>query len=190
MKHNGAGASRFPLTDAQAEKWLGSRYSPQASLAFVEAIGLAFEGPLDTARLQVALDAVIARHQAFAVRFEPDGQTQICEPAHRLRVDMVDLSGSADPPARYAACCERDRATPFDPAVAPLVRACLYRLAPDRHRLFMVAHHLVFDGWSLRIVLKDLAAHYNATTSEQLERIPPADSWADFVRAERTRRDG
>lgn len=191
MEHDGAGAGiRFPLTDAQAEKWLGSRYSAQASLAFVEAIELVFEGALDVPRLQAALDAVVARHQAFAVRFEDHGQTQVYESAQCLRVRVVDLSDRADPLAEYAARCERERATPFDPAVAPLVRACLYRLAPGRHRLFMAAHHLVFDGWSLRIVLKDLAAHYNATTPEQRGRIPPADSWADFVRAERARRDG
>ncbi|MFC3715275.1 amino acid adenylation domain-containing protein [Luteimonas soli] len=181
---------RFPLTDAQAEKWLGSRYSAQASLAFVEAVELVFEGALDVPRLQVALDAVVARHQAFAVRFERDGQAQVYEPAQRMRVGMVDLSDSADPLAEYSARCERERATPFDPAVAPLVRACLYRLAPGQYRMFMAAHHLVFDGWSLRIVLKDLAAHYNATTPEQLARIPPADSWAGFARAERARRDG
>jgi amino acid adenylation domain-containing protein len=189
--HDGAGVDdRFPLTDAQAEKWLGSRYSAQASLAFVEAVELVFEGALDVPRLQAALDAVVARHQAFAVRFEPDGLAQVYEPARRLRVGVVDLFGCADPLAEYVGRCERERATPFDPAVAPLVRACLYRLAPGQYRMFMAAHHLVFDGWSLRIVLKDLAAHYNATTPERLARIPAADSWADFARAERARRDG
>src|SRR5690606_22908988 len=92
--------------------------------------------------------------------------------------------------AEYAARCERERAMPFDPAVAPLVRAGLYRLATGRHRLLMVAHHLVFDGWSLRVVLKDLAAHYNATTPQQLARIPAADPLDAFARAERARRDG
>lgn len=191
MKHGDAAAGiRFPLTDAQAEKWLGSRYSVQASLAFVEAVELVFDGALDVPRLQAALDAVLARHQAFAVRFEPDGLMQVYEPAHRLEVGYVDLSVAADPPAAYAEYCEQGRTAPFDLGVAPLVRACLYRLAPGRHRLFMAAHHLVFDGWSLRIVLKDLAAHYNATTPEQLARIPAADSWADFAHAERARRDG
>src|SRR5690606_9452263 len=92
MEHDDAGAGiRFPLTDAQAEKWLGSRYSAQASLAFVEAVELVFDGALDVPRLQAALDAVVVRHQAFAVRFGHDGRTQVYDPARRLRVPLVDL---------------------------------------------------------------------------------------------------
>ena len=178
------------MTDAQAEKWLGSIYSNEASLAFVEAFELVFEGTLDVPRLQAALDAVVQRHEAFALRFEADGSMQVHDPSQRLRVRQADLSGVPSPLQEYASRCGRERNEPFDTSVAPLVRACLYRLGPEQHRLFMVAHHLVIDGWSLRIVLRDLAALYNGAAQGQGAYLPAADSWVEFARAERTRRDG
>lgn|GEM_PF-6653127 len=188
---DGAGGDRrFPLTDAQAEKWLGSRYSPQAAQAFVESFELVFDGDLNASRLRSALEQVASRHQVLAVRFETDGCTQVYEPEHRLRVAFRDLSGERDPEAIYLGACERDRTLPFDPTVAPLVRACLYRLGPGSHRLFMAAHHLVIDGWSLRILLQEIASFYNATTPEKLARVRSPDSWVDFVRSERALRDG
>ncbi len=185
-----AGDLRFPLTDAQAEKWLGSRYSDEATLAFGEAFELVMEGPLDRTRFENALREVVSRHQALAVAFSRDGTEQIHQPQCAVVLQVEDLSAVADAEAAYAAACRRWRATPFDPAVAPLVRGILYAFAPDHHRLFMAAHHLVMDGWSMRVVLKDLMDHYNATTPEARARIPAADRWSDFVREERARRDG
>lgn len=181
---------RFPLTDAQAEKWLGSRYSDEAALAFGEAFELVLEGPLDLPRFERALANVVVRHQALAVGFSRDGTEQIHRPQAAVALQIVDLSPVDAPEAAYADACRRWRAMPFDPAVAPLVRGVLYVFAPDHHRLFMAAHHLVMDGWSMRVVLKDLMDHYNATTPEARARIPAADRWSDFVREERARRDG
>lgn len=191
MSAKGGGTEeRFPLTDAQAEKWLGSHYSAQAAQAYGEAFELVFDGALDVSRFQAAFDATVARHQALAVRFASDGQSQIYEPEQRLRLRYLDLAASGQPFAEYRKYCERWMRTPFDIGAAPLARACLYRISPTQHRLFMSAHHLVVDGWSLRVVLKEMAAHYNAATVEQAMRIPPADSWAEFARAERARREG
>ncbi|WP_162456536.1 non-ribosomal peptide synthetase [Pseudoxanthomonas kalamensis] len=180
----------FPLTDAQAEKWLGSRYSAQAALAFGEAFELRFEGCLDVARLQAAFDAVVARHQALAVRFTADGQAQVHEPARRVRLRHMDLSTSGDPMAEYLGFCREQMGQPFDLGQAPLVRTCLCRLSATRHYLFMAAHHLVMDGWSLRIVLKEMAAYYNAKTPQAQAKIPAADSWEEYARNERLRRGG
>ncbi|MBD9479901.1 non-ribosomal peptide synthetase [Pseudoxanthomonas sp. PXM02] len=181
---------RFPLTDAQAEKWLGSRYSDDATLAFGEAFELLLDGSLDVARFEQAVASVVARHQALAVAFSDDGTAQIHHPASAVRLQHEDLSSRTDPLEAYHQACARWRATPFDTATAPLVRGVLYRFGPDHHRLFMAAHHLVMDGWSMRVVLKDLMDHYNATTPDAIARIPAADSWREFVLAERARRDG
>ncbi len=179
----------FPLTDAQAEKWLGSHYSEQAALAFCEAFEIVFEGPLDTGRLAAALDALARRHEIFSVGFAADGRTQVHFPDGAMPLLLRDYSAEADPLAAYRAYCERERNLPFDLGRPPLIRACLCRLAPGSHRLFMSAHHLVFDGWSLRLALKDLAAFY-AADGQDLPNLRPADSWIAYARAERERRDG
>jgi NRPS condensation-like uncharacterized protein len=53
-------------------------------------------------------------------------------------------------------------ARPFDLARGPLLRAVVFRLAPRRHRLLLVVHHIVSDGWSMGVLVRELGAHYQA----------------------------
>lgn len=180
---------RHPLTEAQAEKWLGSRYSDGAALAFGEGFELAFDGDLDVEALSAAFAEVIGRHEALSMRFEADGSAQVYEPPSGVGLRHFDFRNDREPRVAYAAFCAERTGEPFDPAAPPLVRAWLCRLGTAEWRLFMRAHHLVVDGWSLRIVLQDLAAHYNKSRFGA-GRVPAVDSWIDYVRAERERRDG
>ena len=61
---------------------------------------------------------------------------------------------------------------PFDLETGPLMRAALYRLGAEEHLLFLPAHHLVFDGWSRGVLLKDLAASYEAVLDGSDPRLP------------------
>src|SRR5690606_12944316 len=179
----------YPLTEAQAEKWLGSRYDPDAGLAFGEGCEVAFDGHLDADALAEALDRVVARHQALSMRFDEESWVQFHEPPGGVRLQRRDFSDRADPPSAYTAFCTERAGVGFDPARPPLVEAWLCRLGERDWRLLVRAHHLVFDGWSLRIVLQDLAAHYDAIVAGG-GRLPPVDSWIKYVQAERALRDG
>lgn len=185
-------SGRYPLTDAQAEKWLGSRYSDEAGLAFVEACELALDGRLDVDALLRAFDRVTQRHEALSMRFDDDGSAQIHEPPSAIELQRRDFSAEADPSAAYAGFCAQRASVRLDPSRPPLVEAWLCRLAQREWRLLLRAHHLVVDGWSLRIVLQDLAAHYNdiAGGTAGVGKLPRADSWIGYVQAERDRRDG
>ena len=185
-----AWGEHFPLTDAQAEKWLGSRYSTQASLAFNEAFELRFDGAVEDQRLIDAFQQVIARHEAFAVRIDGNGCAQVFEPPSTLHLEYADLSCEADPETAYAAYCRQQSALAIDPAVGPLARARLCRLSDADVRVYMLAHHLLLDGWSLRIFLQECVAFYNASRSGRPLRLPAADSWSNYARTERMRRDG
>ena len=180
---------RHPLTEAQAEKWLGSRYSDGAALAFGEGFELAFDGDLDVEALSTAFATVTERHEALSMRFEADGSAQVYEPPSGIGLRHFDFRNDREPRAAYAAFCAERAGEPFDPSAPPLVRAWLCRLGAAEWRLLLRAHHLVFDGWSLRIVLQDLAAHYNKLRIGA-GSVPAVDSWIDYVRAERVRRDG
>src|SRR5690606_6238355 len=64
---------------------------------------------------------------------------------------------------------------PFDLAVAPLVRATGIIVAPDRHRLVMVVHHIIADAWSVAILVGELAALYRAFAAGRPSPLPPLD---------------
>src|SRR6185295_233673 len=112
------------------------------------------------------LGELIARHEVLRTTFAgQDGRPvqQIVEAA-RLVLVVEDLENVA-PDARWAAVDERARqeaSAPFDLVTGPLVRARLLRLAARDHVVLMVVHHLVCDGWSMGVLLRELGALYAA----------------------------
>lgn len=166
-----------PLTEPQLEILTAAQMSDEASCAFNESISIAFDGPLDAAALKTALNAVVARHQAL--RGKIDRATESMRFAPTLALDLP-VRDEPDIDAFLAA----DARTPFDLWNGPLVRAALLRRADDRHVLVLTAHHIVCDGWSFNIILKDLATCYRAATSGTAAALPEPRAFSDYARAQ------
>ncbi|MEL1263988.1 amino acid adenylation domain-containing protein [Pseudoxanthomonas putridarboris] len=174
-----------PTTEPQRELWLAARLGDDASLAYNESVSLHLRGALDTARLQQALQAVAERHDALRASFGPDGETFcVLEPAPLL-LPFTDLSGLGEA-ERAAQLAERRRAgveTPFALEQGRLFRAELLQLAPQEHVLLMHAHHIVCDGWSWWVIVRELGAAY-AQAAGSPAGLPGAESYADYALAE------
>lgn len=181
---------RFPLTDAQAEKWLGSHYNTQAGLAFSESFELALGRGIDLPLLVESCRTVMNRHEAFSIRIAADGSAQVFDPVISPALESMDFSAQPDPQAAYAQYCAAQSAKALDPARGELVRMAFCRLSADDARVFMQAHHLIIDGWSMRVFLKEWAACYQALQSGVEARLPTADSWLTYSVRERQRREG
>ena len=173
-----------PTTEPQRELWLASHLGEDASLAYNESVSLHLRGALDVARLQRAMQAVAERHDALRASFGPDGETFcVLEPAP-LPLPLVDLSALADD-ARAVQLAEHRRAgveTPFALEQGRLFRAELLRLAPQEHVLLMHAHHIVCDGWSWWVIVRELGAAYGGVADDA--GLPPAERYADYALAE------
>ncbi|KAF1710016.1 non-ribosomal peptide synthetase [Pseudoxanthomonas kalamensis DSM 18571] len=174
-----------PTTEPQREVWLATQLGQEASLAYNESVSLHLRGELDAQRLQDALQAVVQRHDALRSCFGPDGET-ICilQPAP-LPLPFADLS-VLDDEARAAEWAERRRTgveTPFDLLHGRLFRTELLRLGTQEHVLLMHAHHIVCDGWSWWVIVRELGAAYAAAAGE-VAMLPPADSFSDYALAE------
>nr|BFE70482.1 hypothetical protein GCM10020092_037830 [Actinoplanes digitatis] len=121
---------------------------------------LLLAGELDPRRLRAAVDALVARHASLRAGFVVcRGGDVVQVVADRVTVPWRELDLSDDP-GGLARVREADRAERFDPAVPPLMRATLARLAADRHVLVLTSHHLLWDGWSMARALGDLFALY------------------------------
>ena len=182
----GAALARVvPATAPQREVWLASTLEPAASLAYNESISLRLKGTLNAAALQTALQQLLDRHEALRATLGNDGEELYIAAQQELPCPVHDLSalGATEQDAEIAATLQRAVTTPFDLDNGPLVRAELLRLGPQDHLLVFTAHHIVCDGWSFGVIVRDLAALYASQLGIGSEP-GPASLFGDYALAE------
>ncbi len=175
-----------PSTEPQREVWTGCRMSDEASLAFNESITLWFDGPLDAAALGQALTELVARHEALRSTFSADGLSLLVGPAEKHPLPVFDWSGQApeEQARRWAALLKEVVEHTFDLQKGPLFRTQLVRLSEGSHRLVITAHHIVCDGWSSAVVVKELGALYTAAVQRTVPELPAAEPWTQYAKAQ------
>lgn len=180
------GPIEVPTTMAQREILAAIAVNPQDNPGYNESVTLTLPGLAETATLQTALAACVARHDALRATFPPDGMRMIVVPEMAFRAAEVDLTAlpEAERAARLAALVEAEVTAPFDLRHGPVVRAQIARMAEDDVRLVLTAHHVVCDGWSIARMLADIGAAQAAATGAHAPGRPPAQSITDYVRAE------
>ncbi len=166
-----------PLSFAQQRLWFLDRYYRGQSPMYNIAQALPLSGPLNTDKLRSALAAIVARHEILRTSFhEQDGEpVQVIVTDAPLRFEVKDIA-----PFELDDHIARETARPFDLAQAGLMRVFVYRIAPERHVLLIVMHHIVSDGWSFGALHRELRDHYE-------ERSVPAlpVQYADYARWQR-----
>jgi amino acid adenylation domain-containing protein len=175
-----------PSTEAQREIWFAAKLGPDASLAYNESVALRLRGEVDRDALHAALQALIDRHDALRATFGPDGETFCVLDRVTLDWRLTDVASLA-PEAREAALAERQRIaveTPFDLEHGPLFRSELVRCADDDQVLLLTAHHIVCDGWSWWVIVRELAALYAVQKGMAGAPLPAAESFADYALAQ------
>ncbi len=176
-----------PLSFAQRRLWFLDRLAP-GDPAYNVPLAVWLHGPLDTGALARALAGVVARHEALRTTFPAaaEGPVQrIAPPAPFVlpRIDLTALGAAA--PAAAVRLVRASAPAPFDLAAGPLLRSALLAVAPDLHLLDLTLHHIVSDGWSLQVLVREMAALY------QGEALPPLPiQYADFAVWQRRRLSG
>ncbi|HEX6746736.1 MAG TPA: amino acid adenylation domain-containing protein, partial [Longimicrobium sp.] len=158
-------AGEAPLSFAQERLWFLDHLQPGGSEYNLPA-ALRLRGALDERALEQSLGELVRRHESLRTTFASAGgePVQVIHPAGEWALEIEDLSNlSADERETEAERRARDEAErPFDLAAGPLFRARLLRLGDGDHVLLLVIHHVVFDGWSTGVILRELGALYAA----------------------------
>ncbi|CAN3130011.1 non-ribosomal peptide synthase/polyketide synthase [Mycobacterium sp. smrl_JER01] len=130
-------------------------------------------GPLDPDALHAAVQTVIARHPNLAARFvvESDPPIQVIPADPEIPWQLMNLEDRE----QIEQLCADERAAVCDLAHGPAFRAAVIRTAPLRYRVVLTNHHIVLDGWSLPILLRDIFGGYFG------HRLPPAGSFRRVV---------
>ncbi|ENL4048133.1 amino acid adenylation domain-containing protein, partial [Serratia marcescens] len=161
----------LPLSFAQQRLWFLTQLEGMSETYHIP-LALRLHGRLDRQALQHSLDALYARHESLRSRFitrEDRPQVQIL-PANGLPLAFHDLRRH---PAQADTLCRQAATQPFDLTQGPLVRAALIRLADEEHLFLLTCHHIVSDGWSTGILLRELGALYGALRRGDADPLPP-----------------
>ncbi|BDU21544.1 hypothetical protein DYGSA30_30010 [Dyella sp. GSA-30] len=138
-------------------------------------IALRLRGTLRAPALRAALDRLFARHEALRTIFGAhDGvpHVQLLAANQGMPLREHDLRGRADAELALLALLDDEVHAPFDLASGPLIRASLIRLADDEHVFALNQHHVVSDGWSIGIIVRELTALYNAFSENRPDPLP------------------
>jgi amino acid adenylation domain-containing protein len=184
----------LPLSFAQERLWFLAQLAPGSTAYHLPAV-VRLRGRLDGAALRVALDAVVSRHEALrttfpAVNGRPVQQIHASLPPDWQDVDLGAVAATEREVAMQALARALAR-RPFDLVRGPLVRAVLVRLSDEEHALCLGVHHIVFDGWSLRVLVREISEAYLAWTQDRpLARAALTVQPADWAAWQRQRLDG
>ncbi|WP_330113098.1 amino acid adenylation domain-containing protein [Serratia marcescens] len=166
--------AELPLSFAQQRLWFLTQLEGLSETYHIP-LALSLRGELDLPAWRQSLDALYARHEALRSRFVTvEGQPQAhILPADALPLTVHDLRGRQDAQSQARQLAQRLTEAPFDLTQGPLVRAALIRLADEEHLFLLTCHHIVSDGWSTGILLRELGALYGAFRRSDVDPLPP-----------------
>ncbi|MFP2903719.1 MupA/Atu3671 family FMN-dependent luciferase-like monooxygenase [Pyxidicoccus sp. 3LFB2] len=178
-----APARTFSLTEAQQHLWVLSQMSHGGSIAYNLSMSVRMEGPLRAELLQQSIRHVVERHEALRIQIEESGERQSILSMREVPLQLVDLSAlpATEQTARLGQWYLQENNAPFDLHRGPLFRTYLLKLGPQQHLLVLSAHHVVMDGWSLGIVLQEIAGLYSAALEGKALALPAAMQLSDYV---------
>ncbi|MBB4133176.1 non-ribosomal peptide synthetase [Xanthomonas sp. 3075] len=187
-------STALPLSFAQQRLWFLDRFDPHSQLAYLMPGGVRLSGPLNRTALRRALDRIVARHESLRTVFgvENDAPVQlIADPETGFSLDCIDLTTLPDPEAAAREHAFQEATTGFDLQHGPLLRGRLLDLAEHEHLLLVTMHHIVSDGWSMGVFIRELGALYSAFVQGRDNPLPPLQvQYADYSSWQRRRISG
>jgi amino acid adenylation domain-containing protein/non-ribosomal peptide synthase protein (TIGR01720 family) len=179
----------LPLSFAQERLWFLDQLQPGLPI-YILPVALRLVGPLAADALERSFGEVVRRHEALRTRFpgrEGRAVQSIAPPAPfpLARIDLSGLAGEARQAESMRLIAEESR-RPFDLARDPLLRAALLRLGAGEHVLLATIHHIVSDGWSLGVLVRELGSCYESFRAGEAPRLPELPiQYADYARWQR-----
>ncbi|MBD2784872.1 amino acid adenylation domain-containing protein, partial [Xenorhabdus sp. DI] len=183
----------LPLSFAQQRLWFLGQLDPAASLAYHIPLALHLTGRLNRPALIHALNRLVAHHESLRTRFvliegQPCQQLDPVDTGFALFCQDLRALTPDDHRQRIAALTALELQTPFDFSQGPLIRGHLLQLAEEEHVLLITQHHIISDGWSLAVLMQELATLYRAALDGQYDPLPPLPiQYADYAVWQRDR---
>ncbi|WP_425334427.1 amino acid adenylation domain-containing protein [Prescottella agglutinans] len=167
----------WPVSPLQAGLLFQTELAGDADDPYLVQLVLDLRGRVDGDHMRRSVQTLLDRHEILRVAFTtgPDGDPLQLVP-HRVELPWV-VADLRDP-AEVDRVLEQDRARRFDMATPPLLRALLIRTGEDAYRLVLTYHHILLDGWSVPLLVRELLALYTAADPHD---VPVSASFANYL---------
>src|SRR4026209_2478218 len=180
----------FPLSFAQQRLWFLQQMNPQ-SPTYNMPLASRLLGKLNVNALEQALNEIVQRHEVLRTTFQMvDAQPmQVISPRAALLLPLLDLTHLPETTREAEAhrLPVQNLRQPFDLVNGPLVRAGLVRMNVEDHVLLLAMHHIISDGWSISVLVNELAALYNSFSIVVPSTLPDLPiQYADYAQWQRS----
>jgi amino acid adenylation domain-containing protein len=174
----------IPLSFTQQRLWFIDRLAPGGSAYNIPA-SVRIRGPLDLAVLNRVLQEVVSRHESLRTRIEvvKGEPRQVIQDQVSVPLAVIDVTPQQEkePEAAARRLAREEIQKPFDLQRGPLVRGCLLKLGEQDHVLVVTMHHVISDGWSLGILVREVSALYKAFSAGEASPLAELPiQYADF----------
>ncbi|MEP7010522.1 MAG: amino acid adenylation domain-containing protein [Acidobacteriota bacterium] len=182
----------LPLSFAQARLWFLYQLDP-ANAGYNMPLALRVAGPLKPAVLERAIEEIVRRHEILRTTFRVSAGQPVQEiaPARPFALPVVAFEGVPGALEETKRLLRGQVRASFDLERGPLWRLCLLRLAPEDHAVVLAMHHIVSDGWSMGVLVRELGALYDAFSRGESSPLRPLPiQYADFAAWQRSELSG
>lgn len=179
----------FPASFAQARLWFLDRLFPGNPFYNVSA-ALTLTGSLNKAALEQTFNEIVRRHEALRTTFRmlEEQLVQVIAPSLTIPLPVVDLRSlpATEQEAEIRRIATEARSHPFNLSSEPLLRVMLLQLDSSEHILLLNLHHIICDGWSIGVLIRELGTLYTAFANNQRSPLPDLPiQYADFAHWQR-----
>lgn len=177
----------IPLSFAQQRLWFLDQLTPE-NPGYNVPSALRLAGPLHVSVLEQSLNEIVRRHETLRTTFiaHEGHPIQIIAPILHLPLPIIDLAGLREEIREQILqrLVTSEARRPFNLARGPLIRSTLLRLGEEKHVLVLLLHHIISDGWSNGVIIRELSTLYTAYVREPGAPSPLPDlpvQYADFA---------
>jgi len=183
----GRTSNTFPPSFAQQRLWFLDQLDPHNPFYNIP-MAVRLKGSLNVPALGQAFSEIIRRHEVIRATFaEIDGQlAQIIRPVQSLELVAEDLSQMSEKEAEVEHRLSEEARQPFDLSRGPLLRVKLLQLSEDEYVLSVTMHHIISDGWSMRLLVREISTLYEAFSNRRPSPLPELPiQYTDFAQWQR-----
>ncbi|WP_209329029.1 amino acid adenylation domain-containing protein [Lunatimonas salinarum] len=175
----------IPVIPPQREIWLACMVGgEEANLAYNQGITIQLKGVLQTNLLKKCLDLLLQGHQLLRSKISGNGENLIVSQRADLAIEELDFSvlPPEEEELELAHFYRRNSMRGFDLQQGPLIRFTVIKRGGDNHLLNITAHHIICDGWSLNVIVEELARNYSLLSEGKQPQINKDSDFSDYAK--------